>query len=136
MLHKMLVEGKEVAGDFAYVQSHVRYVGGKLSEDGDRGAWTKEASDVENLVLVCAGTGVLPLLAFIQQCLHESINKRAAPKLWLFFASATEEGIIFHSWLKKLAKKYKQWFNVLFVLSKPPKSWSGTMSQDISFALF
>ena len=131
LLHKKIVEGKEIVGDFAYVKSHVRFINGEIKEEGDRSAWTAPSSSMEHLVLVCAGTGVLPLLAFIQQCLYERINKRDAPKVLLFYGASSEETIIFYDWLKQLAKKYKEWFNVVFVVATAPKKWKGMYSTNL-----
>ncbi len=75
----------------------------------------------KNIVLVCGGSGVAPLMSMIRYATERKLDV----KITLIYSSKSEQDIIFKNELRELTKINKNLKLVLTLTREMPKEWNG-----------
>ncbi|XP_026582557.1 cytochrome b5 reductase 4 isoform X2 [Pseudonaja textilis] len=106
-------------------------IGDYISLSNPEGIFRKsQLEDVEDLLLLAAGTGFTPMVKLLNYALSNSATLRAVK---MMFVNKTEDDILWKSQLEQLALKDMR-FDIQFVLSEPKKEWPGKQGK-ISLSL-
>ncbi|XP_023567794.1 cytochrome b5 reductase 4 isoform X2 [Octodon degus] len=101
-------------------------IGDFVSVSGPEGNFKiSKLQELEDLILVAAGTGFTPMVKILNYALSNIPSLR---KLKLMFFNKTEDDIIWRCQLEKLALEDKR-FDVEYILSAPTSEWNGKQGQ-------
>lgn len=88
---------------------------------GPVGRFSYTANEVEEIGMVCGGSGITPILQVISEI---TTTPDDLTKISLIYANETENDILLKSELDELAQKYPN-FSVAYTLTFPPDNWTG-----------
>jgi len=96
--------------------------GDEISVSNHEGAFDLQCLDkYSQVTLICAGTGITPMVRLIHHCLHRSTSMRVK----LVFFNKKERDIIFHEQFEYLVQRFRDRFAAEYVLSDADSSWTG-----------
>jgi len=101
---------------------HELKAGDSLSIKGPFEKFPYKTNEFDEVGLIGGGSGITPLYQVVTHALSDRTNKT---KFKLIFANVTEEDILLKEEFDALKKKYPQNFDVVYVLDKPGKDWTG-----------
>jgi len=82
--------------------------------------------------LICGGTGITPMLQFVDRVLHDKNDKT---KVTLITANSTIDDVLLEKELDAVAAEFVERFKLHYVVSRPPVEWkkgfSGRISPDV-----
>lgn len=105
--------------------------GDTLSIKGPISKFPFNVNEFEEVVLIGGGSGITPLYQILNYALPAPNNRT---KFTLLFSNVTEADILLREEFDEWKKKYPNKFDVVYVLDKPPKGWtgpSGFISKDM-----
>ncbi|KII93272.1 hypothetical protein PLICRDRAFT_171052 [Plicaturopsis crispa FD-325 SS-3] len=116
LLVKKYVDGKG--------SSHIHSLqpGDKLAIKGPFPKFPYKANEFEDVALIGGGSGITPLYQILTHALADKGNKT---KFKLLFSNVTEEDILLREEFDDLKKKFPDTLDVVYILDKPPKNWTG-----------
>lgn len=95
-------------------------VGDEIEFRGGLGFFIFKSESVKNIYLVATGTGLVPMLCFLEEILSTSSDKQFT----LLWGNRYKVDIYFEDLLNELAEKYPN-FKYQIILSKPVGYWTG-----------
>jgi len=110
--------------DSGNVSKHIHSLspGDHLSIKGPIPKWPYKTNEFDQVALIGGGSGITPLYQILNHALPDKTNKT---KFKLLFANVTEKDILIRKELDALKKQYPNNFDIVYVLSKPEKDWTG-----------
>ncbi len=94
--------------------------GDTMTIRGAAGLFTFKSHDIENIYLICTGTGIVPLMSILE---HELANGNQS-NFVLFFGNRYRVDIFWKDELNELQARYPN-FRYEIILSKPDGVWDG-----------
>lgn len=101
---------------------HEMKVGDKLAIKGPIPKFPFKVNEFDEVALIGGGSGITPLYQILEYALADKTNKT---KFKLLFANVTEQDILLRETFDAWKKQFPDKFDVVYVLDKPPKNWSG-----------
>lgn len=105
-------------GDFTATLPSVE-PGTRAWVEGPYGAFIPNPGRVDKIILIAGGVGITPIMSM----LRTFDERRVRTPLWLLYANEHWEDVTFREELDELAETLP--LQVIHVISKPPKQWSG-----------
>jgi len=96
--------------------------GDKIGIKGPISKWPYKINEFEEVALIGGGSGITPLYQLLTYALSDPANKT---KFKLIFGNVTEADILLREEFDALKKRHPNTFDVVHVLQKPEKDWSG-----------
>ncbi|MCC6638987.1 hypothetical protein IT409_00330, partial [Candidatus Falkowbacteria bacterium] len=95
-------------------------VGDTLELRGAGGLFTYKSAEAQKVVLVCTGTGIIPVLSIAEF----ELQKNTTQPIHLLFGTRYKVDIFWEDYLQELTKKHPN-FSYDIILSKPVGYWEG-----------
>ncbi|KAF8240910.1 cytochrome-b5 reductase [Tricholoma matsutake] len=105
--------------------------GDTLAMKGPISKFPYKANEFDEVALIGGGSGITPLYQVVAHALSDKSNKT---KFTLLFSNVTEKDILLREELDALQKQHPGTFNLIYLLDKPGKDWtgpSGYISADV-----
>jgi ferredoxin-NADP reductase len=100
--------------------------GDTVQMHGPHGLFTLRQPLVDG-ILVATGTGIAPMLGFVQWAFPENAPPRfpAGKKMWLVYGTRHETEIYYRHYFEKVSAEHTASFQYLATLSRPHEGWEG-----------